>query len=88
VFARERLSAAFRFASSEIDALPEEPPSVEITVVEHQPRGAVEYQSWKADMLGLQARKVAANDAVLVANLEKNEPNYLGGATFLEVFTS
>jgi len=30
---------------------------------------------------------VAANDAVLVVNVEKNsQPNYIGGATFLEMF--
>lgn len=38
-------------------------------------------------MLRLQAEKVAANDAVLVLNMEKNgQPNYIGGATFLEIF--
>ncbi len=38
-------------------------------------------------MLRLQETKVAANDAILVLNFDKgNQRNYLGGATFLEVF--
>ncbi len=38
-------------------------------------------------MLKLQAGKVKANDAVLVLNFEKNsQKNYIGGATFLEIF--
>ena len=45
------------------------------------------HQQWKAGMIRLQAEKVAANDAILVLNFEKNgQPNYLGGATFLEIF--
>jgi hypothetical protein len=46
-----------------------------------------EYQEWKANMLRRQAEKVQSNDAVLVLNFDKGESrNYLGGATFLEVF--
>lgn len=46
-----------------------------------------EYVNWKAGMLKTQAEKVAANDAVLVLNFEKDgKPNYIGGATFLELF--
>jgi hypothetical protein len=46
-----------------------------------------EYRRWKARMLGVQREKVQANDAVLVLNFDKGESrNYLGGATFLEVF--
>jgi hypothetical protein len=46
-----------------------------------------EYSRWKASMLEIQAKKVATNDAVLVLNFEKNgEKNYIGGATFLEMF--
>lgn len=38
-------------------------------------------------MLRRQDAKVLANDAVLVLNLEKHgNPNYIGGATFLEIF--
>jgi hypothetical protein len=46
-----------------------------------------EYQVWKANMLRQQAEKVKSNDAVLVLNCDKGKSrNYLGGATFLEVF--
>jgi hypothetical protein len=35
----------------------------------------------------LQDPKVRANDAILVLNFEKNgQANYIGGATFLEIF--
>jgi hypothetical protein len=45
------------------------------------------HQAWKANMLGLQSEKVAANDAILVMNMEKNgQENYIGGSTFLEIF--
>ncbi len=38
-------------------------------------------------MLKKQDAKVLANDAILVLNFEKNgQPNYIGGATFLEIF--
>jgi len=34
-----------------------------------------------------QEEKVRKNDAILVLNFEKNgQPNYIGGATFLEMF--
>jgi hypothetical protein len=46
-----------------------------------------EYRLWKARMLELQGGKVEANDALLVLNFDKGEArNYLGGATFLEIF--
>lgn len=49
--------------------------------------GAAEHAQWKADMLRLQVKKVANNDALLVLNFDKNKvPNYIGGATFLEVY--
>jgi len=42
---------------------------------------------WKSKMLRLQTEKVMANDALLVLNYEKRgQPNYIGGATFLEIF--
>ncbi len=45
------------------------------------------HSTWKAEMLRLQGTKVAANDAIVVVNMEKNgQQNYIGGATFLEVF--
>jgi hypothetical protein len=41
----------------------------------------------KAMFLKEQAQKVRKNDAVLVVNLEKSgQKNYIGGATFLEMF--
>lgn len=46
-----------------------------------------EYSNWKADMIREDGRIVAANDAVLVLNFDKHEQvNYVGGATFLEMF--
>ncbi|MEK7519810.1 MAG: hypothetical protein AAB581_01005 [Patescibacteria group bacterium] len=45
------------------------------------------HQKWKADMIHRQKAKVLDNDAVFVPNLEKyGQPNYIGGATFLEIF--
>ena len=45
------------------------------------------YREWKASMLRMQIEKVEANDAVLVVNVDKgSDRNYIGGATFLEVF--
>ena len=49
--------------------------------------GPEAHRKWKAGMIRLQKEKVDANDALLVLNFEKNgQPNYLGGATFLEIF--
>lgn len=49
--------------------------------------GKESYLDWKAEMIVRQTEKVRANDAILVLNFEKEgQPNYLGGATFLEVF--
>lgn len=49
--------------------------------------GPEQHVQWKGAMLRLQLENVAANDAVLVVNYEKNnQPNYIGGATFLEMF--
>lgn len=46
-----------------------------------------EYVSWKANMIRTQETKIRNNDAILVLNFEKNgQPNYIGGATFLEIF--
>ncbi len=45
------------------------------------------YTKWKAQMLREQGNKVSKNDAVLVLNFDKNnQSNYIGGATFLEMF--
>lgn len=49
--------------------------------------GDKDHSKWKGDMLRLQKEKVDANDAVLVLNFEKNNQiNYIGGATFLEIY--
>lgn len=46
-----------------------------------------EYQKWKAKMIRIDGKIVAANDAILVMNFEKNgQENYIGGSTFLEMF--
>lgn len=49
--------------------------------------GTEQHRKWKGNMIRLQKEKVDANDCVLVLNFEKNgQPNYIGGATFLEIF--
>ena len=54
---------------------------------EVQKLGKEAFLEFKTRMLKEQGERVAANDAVLVMNFEKNgQPNYIGGATFLEVF--
>jgi len=46
-----------------------------------------EHMKWKAEMIRTHESKIRANDAILVLNLEKNgQKNYIGGATFLEIF--
>lgn len=45
------------------------------------------HSKWKGNMLRLQIEKIVNNDAILVANFDKNGvKNYIGGATFLELF--
>ncbi len=45
------------------------------------------YIEFKSEKLREQGERVAANDAILVLNFDKNGyENYIGGATFLEVF--
>lgn len=54
---------------------------------EMKKKGRKHHIKFKTAMLREQEKKVRANDAVLVLNYEKNgQPNYIGGATFLEVF--
>lgn len=49
--------------------------------------GSKEHIEWKSSMIRLQEQKVRANDAILVLNYEKKgQTNYIGGATFLEIF--
>lgn len=46
-----------------------------------------EHVKWKAMMLRRDEENIRPNDAILVLNYEKNgQPNYIGGATFLEMF--
>lgn len=46
-----------------------------------------EYREWKGTMIRTDGKIVAAHDAILVLNFEKNGiQNYIGGATFLEIF--
>ena len=46
-----------------------------------------EHIKWKSEMLKRDKQNIMPNDAVLVLNFEKNDiPNYIGGATFLEIF--
>ncbi len=48
---------------------------------------AEKHTEFKAAMLRLQEKKIQANDALLIVNFEKHgQPNYIGGATFLEIF--
>ena len=49
--------------------------------------GKEQHAKWKGDRLKEQEQKIKDNDAVLILNLEKNnQQNYIGGATFLEMF--
>ena len=42
---------------------------------------------WKAEMLKRDKQNIEPNEAILVLNFEKNNQlNYIGGATFLEIF--
>ncbi len=46
-----------------------------------------EYLAWKRAMFKQDAVHIEANDGILVLNLEKGgKKNYIGGATFLEIF--
>jgi|SRR3989344_1001040 len=44
---------------------------------------------WKSEMMKKDENNISPNDAILVLNFEKNGIiNYIGGATFLEVYTA
>ena len=46
-----------------------------------------EHVEWKGMMLRKDKENIEPNDAIFVLNFQKNGiPNYIGGATFLEVF--
>jgi nucleoside 2-deoxyribosyltransferase len=48
-----------------------------------------EFQSWKREMLKRDKEIIRANDAVLVLNVDKGDlKNYIGGATFLEIYNA
>jgi len=48
-----------------------------------------EHVSWKALMLKKDKENIEPNDAILVLNFDKNnQKNYIGGATFLEIYKS
>lgn len=54
---------------------------------EYKKLGEKEHAAWKSSMLKLQENKIKQNEAVLILNFDKNEhKNYIGGATFLEMF--
>lgn len=49
--------------------------------------GYNEHAEWKKGAFLEAAQKVKDNDAILVMNFEKQgKPNYIGGATFLEIY--
>jgi hypothetical protein len=55
--------------------------------LEVQKIGGDEYVQFKQQKLREQTERVEGNDVVLVLNFDKNgQKNYIGGATFLEVF--
>ncbi len=50
-------------------------------------RGTSGHAKFKAEMFKLSENKIKDIDAVLVLNFEKNgQANYIGGATFLEIY--
>ena len=50
-------------------------------------KGASFHSKWKGEIIKEQGKKIRRNDAILVLNFKKNnQPNYIGGATFLEMF--
>ena len=57
------------------------------TEARYREMGDKEHAEWKAGMLRHSQEVIENNDAVLVLNFEKNgQPNYIGGATFLEMY--
>ncbi len=50
-------------------------------------KGQEMHATWKADKIRLLRRQVTNNEVVLILNYDKEgEPNYIGGATFLEAY--
>lgn len=57
------------------------------TEARYKEMGDKEHAEWKASMLRHSQDVIDANDAVLVLNFDKNgQKNYIGGATFLEMY--
>lgn len=57
------------------------------TEARYRELGEKEHAEWKASMLRHSQDVIDANDAVLVLNFAKNgQENYIGGATFLEMY--
>lgn len=57
------------------------------TEARYKELGDKEHAEWKASMLRHSQDVIEANDAVLVLNFDKNgQKNYIGGATFLEMY--
>lgn len=56
---------------------------------EMKSKSAEEHIAWKQKMIIKEDENIEPQDAILVLNLEKNGiPNYIGGATFLEIYTA
>ncbi len=54
---------------------------------EMKTKGLEAHVQWKAEMLRRDKQNIEPNDAILVLNFKKNNhPDYIGGATFLEIF--
>ena len=52
-------------------------------------RSKEEHIKWKAEMMKKDKPNIKPNDAILVLNYErKGHKNYIGGATFLEIYTA
>jgi len=57
------------------------------TEARYRAKGEKAHSCWKGSMLKHSTDVIFACDAVLVLNFEKNGvPNYIGGATFLEMY--
>lgn len=55
--------------------------------IEDTYRGTHGYSQWKASMFKQSEHAIQNSDAILVLNYTKNNiPNYIGGATFLEMY--
>jgi len=51
--------------------------------------GDKEHRKWKRRMIHKSHKRTLDNDAILVLNFnKKRQRNYIGGATFLEIFTA